>query len=262
MPKATINNISLDYSIQGTGSAILLLHGLGSTKKDWDAQIPVFSQNYKTVAVDLRGHGNSTIPSSKDKYGVSFMSEDVKHLLDVLEIQKATLIGFSMGGAVAFEFAATYPDSLDKLIIVNSGPDFNDMGQLGEDLLNNRTAFLKEKGIKELAKTIALNMFPEEHQVTMRKEFEERCAQNDQDAYYQSFVTLMNWGLGDRLLDIEHKTLVVGSDMDYTPVAFKENYTKRMKNAELAVISNSRHGLIIDQSEDFNRIVLNFLTDE
>jgi pimeloyl-ACP methyl ester carboxylesterase len=262
MPKVTVNTISLDYAIQGEGKAILLLHGLGSTKKDWDAQIPVFSQHYKTVAVDLRGHGNSSIPAEKDQYGVHFMSQDIKHLMDALEIPKATLIGFSMGGAVAFEFAVNYPERLDKLIIVNSGPDFNDMGELGEELLNSRTAFLNEKGIAELAKTIAENMFPEPHQVAMKEEFEARCAKNDHDAYYQSFVTLMAWGLGDRLQEIEHKTLIVGSDMDYTPVAFKENYTKRMKNAELAVVKNSRHGVIIDQPEDFNTIVLNFLADE
>lgn len=262
MPKVTVNNITLDYSIRGKGKTLVFLHGLGSTKKDWDFQIPVFSKHYQTINVDLRGHGNSTVPSNKEEYGVPHMANDIKELLIELQITKASLIGFSMGGAVAFELAAMNPNLVDKLVIANSGPDFNDMGQLGEDLLTERTKFIKEKGMKELASLIASNMLPEDHQTKLRNEFEERCAKNSEYAYYHSFVTLMNWGLGDRLTTISHKTLVVASDMDYSSVEFKRKYTSRMRNAKLVVIENSRHGVVLDQPEEFNNIVSKFLSNE
>ncbi|MBU2926924.1 alpha/beta fold hydrolase [Winogradskyella psychrotolerans] len=260
MLKIQVNDIELDYEDHGKGKVLLLLHGLGSTKKDWDAQVPFFLKTHRVIAVDLRGHGASTKP--QDAYSVALMTEDVKQLLDQLHIKKVTIVGFSMGGAVAFEMAAKHPEYLENLVIVNSGPDFNDMGKIGEDLLNNRTKYLETKGIVALAKEISFNMFPEDHQVALRHEFEARCKTNDYNAYYKSFVTLMDWGLGDRIKDIKTRTLVVGSDMDYTPVSFKADYVKRMQNASLVVIKNSRHGVVIDQPDAFNLELQKFLNHE
>lgn len=260
MSKIQVNDIELDYEDYGEGNVLLLLHGLGSTKKDWDAQVPFFSKNYRVITLDLRGHGNSTKPV--DDYGVELMTEDIKQFLDHLNIKKATVIGFSMGGAIAFEMAASHPEYLEDLVIVNSGPDFNTMGKIGEDLLINRTEFLETKGIELLAKEISFNMFPEDHQIDLRNEFELRCKKNDYNAYYKSFTTLMAWGLGEKIKKISTRTLVVASDMDYTPVAFKQDYVNKLPNAKLTIIKNSRHGVVIDQPEAFNLEVQRFLQNE
>lgn len=260
MPKIKVNGIELDYEDMGSGKTLLMLHGLGSTKQDWDAQVPFFSKTYRVITVDLRGHGKSSIP--KEDYGVPFMTEDIKCFLNALDIKTMSLVGFSMGGAVAFDFAVKYPEYLEHLVIVNSSPDFNNMGQIGEELLNTRTEYLNTKGLEALAKEIAFNMFPEAHQTNIRDEFEVRCKANDFNAYYKSFTTLMNWGLGNALQSIKTHTLVIASDMDYTPVAFKEAYVNQLENAKLVVIKNSRHGTCIDQPEAFNKALQHFLTHE
>lgn len=263
MPKeVNKKHISLDYSDSGNrnNKTLLLLHGLGSTKLDWKFQIPSFSKDFYLVVPDLRGHGESF--QENVDYGVDIMVEDVVNLLTQLNLNKVTPIGFSMGGAVAFQLAVSYPELVDKMVIVNSGPDFNSMGKLGEELLRNRTTFLKVNGLGALAKEIAFNMFPEPHQEILKNEFEARCAANNYNAYYRSFVSLMDWGLGDKLKDIKTKTLVVSSDMDYTPISFKENYVARMAHAQLKVIKNSRHGVVLDQPNEFNQIVLDFLNNE
>ena len=263
MPKEiNIKPISLDYSDTGNNNnkTLLLLHGLGSTKLDWQFQIAPFSKEYRVIAPDLRGHGKSF--QENLNYGVDIMVEDVVGLLNRLNLSKVTPIGFSMGGAVAFQLACSYPNLVDKMVIVNSGPDFNGMGKLGDDLLNSRTAYLKTKGLEALAKEIAFNMFPEPQQEMLRNEFEKRCAANNFEAYYQSFVTLMEWGLGTKLKEIKTKTLVIASDMDYSSVNFKEAYVSRMQNAQLEVVKNSRHGVVLDQPDAFNEIVLDFLKNE
>jgi pimeloyl-ACP methyl ester carboxylesterase len=68
----------------------------------------------------------------------------------------------------------------------------------------------------------------------------------------------MNWGIGDKLKQIDIPALVVASDMDYTPVSLKENYIKNMPNARLEVIQNSRHGVTMDQPDQFNAALLKF----
>ncbi|OMP31660.1 alpha/beta fold hydrolase [Mangrovimonas sp. DI 80] len=257
MPFLRVNNIDLSYEVAGEGNALLLLHGLGSTKQDWDAQVPVFSKEFKVITVDLRGHGETSKP--EEGYGVDFMTEDIRQFLEQLNIGKVTIVGFSMGGAVAFQFASQFPEMVDKLVIVNSGPDFNAMGDIGDQMVAERTKSLNEFGIGPLAEQIAFNMFPEEGQEDMREAFEKRCKQNDLNAYYQSFVTLMKWGLGDKIQKIKAKTLVIASDMDYTPVDFKKAYVNELPNAELVVIKDSRHGVVMDQAGAFNYELYKFL---
>ena len=257
MALLTINGIDLDYADVGVGDVVVLLHGLGSTKKDWDRQIPVLSQKFRVIAPDFRAHGNSErVPKEQ---GVEIMTEDVFQLLNSLKIKKASFVGFSMGGAVCFEMAYSHPEMVDKLVIVNSGPDFNNAKDSGIDILAERTKIIKEQGFISLAETISKGMFPEENQVEWRKEFLQRIIDNDEDAYLYTFGSLMKWGLDDKVSEILHPTLVVASDMDYTPIEYKKAYVDKMKNAKLVVIENSRHGIVLDQAEKLNHELLKFL---
>ena len=252
------NGISLEYLDRGEGDVILLLHGLGSTKADWDLQLEPFSEEFRIIAPDLRGHGNSSKPENKDAYGIPECAEDMKLLLDELGISKCMLVGFSMGGAVAFEMAVRYESMISKMVIVNTAPDFNALGEMGEQMIKERTEMLRSQGMNAMAEKVAEGMFPEEVQKPLRDAFYQRASANDLEAYYNSFITLMDWGIGEKVKNIEVPSLVVASDMDYTPVELKESYTKKMKNARLVVIRNSRHGVTMDQPEQFNEALLKF----
>lgn len=255
------NGIEVEYLDKGEGEVILLLHGLGSTKADWDLQIDAFSENYRVIAPDLRGHGNSSKPELDKEYGIELCAEDNVLLLQELGISRCAIVGFSMGGAVAFEMVVKNPDLVSKLIIVNTAPDFNDLGEMGEEMIRERTKILKTVGVEPLAKQIAGGMFPEDDQEELRNAFFERARKNPVDAYYNSFITLMQWGIGGKIENIKVPALVIASDLDYTPVSLKETYAKRMKNARVAVVKNSRHGVTMDQPEQFNKIILNFLAE-
>ncbi|HKL34791.1 MAG TPA: alpha/beta hydrolase [Salegentibacter sp.] len=252
------NGISLEYLDQGEGEVILLLHGLGSTKADWELQKEEFSSDFRIIAPDLRGHGNSTKPKDREAYGIPQFAEDMKLLLDKLDIAKCIVVGFSMGGAIAFEMATKYNDLISKMVIVNTAPDFNTLGEMGDQMIRERTEMLRSQGMEAMAKKVADGMFPEDDQKDLREAFYKRANENDLEAYYNSFITLMNWGIGDKVRSIEIPSLVVASDMDYTPVALKESYTSKMKNAKLKIIKNSRHGVTMDQPEQFNKALLKF----
>lgn len=257
MALTTINGIDLDYADVGEGNVVVLLHGLGSTKKDWDLQIPVLSQKFRVIAPDFRAHGNSEkVPKEQ---GVETMTEDIFQLLHSLQISKASFVGFSMGGAVCFDMAYSHPEIVDKLVIVNSGPDFNNAKDSGVDILAERTKIIKERGFQFLAETISHGMFPEEDQKNWRDEFRQRILDNDEDAYLNTFGSLMKWGLDEKISEISHPTLVLASDMDYTPIEYKKAYVEKMKNAKLVVIENSRHGIVLDQAEKLNEELLKFL---
>ncbi len=253
------NGIRIEYLDQGEGDVILLLHGLGSTKADWDFQVDAFSEEYRVIAPDLRGHGNSTKPESENEYGISLCAEDNILLLQELKVHSCILIGFSMGGAVAFEMAVNNPAFVSKLIIVNTAPDFNMLGEMGEEMVRERSKILKTEGMEPLAKQIAAGMFPVEEQEKLRASFYQRASKNPVKPYFNSFITLMNWGIGNKIQEINIPTLVIASENDYTPVVLKENYSSKMINARVEVVKNSRHGVTMDQPEEFNRKILNFI---
>lgn len=257
MPLVHVNGIDVNYIDSGEGDVIVLLHGLGSSYRDWDMQIPVLSENFRVIAPDFRAHGSSTkVP---EKQGVEYMKEDIYHLLKCLNIKQADFIGFSMGGAVAFQLAVDYPDLVKKLVIINSGPDFNNPNASGVDILVERTNIIKQHGFNTLAQKIAEGMFPDAHQTAWREEFKNRILNNDEDAYLLTFAELMKWGLGDKISKIQQPTLVIASDNDYTSVEYKQLYVDKIANARLVVIPNSRHGVVLDAYENLNVELLKFI---
>ena len=253
--------MELEYLDKGEGDVILLLHGLGSTKADWDFQIDSFSKHYRVIAPDLRGHGNSSKPKTRNEYGISLCAEDNILLVKELKIDQFTVVGFSMGGAVAFEMAVKYPELISKLIVVNTSPDFNNLGEMGEKMIKDRTRILDNSGMEPLAKQVAESLFPEEGQSKLRNAFYERVKSNSVRSYFNSFITLMEWGIAEKIKDIKAPALVIASDQDYTPVSLKEAYSQKMENSKVKVIDYSRHGITMDQPNQFNSVVLNFLNN-
>lgn len=99
----------------GQGYPLVLLHGNGEDSSYWKAQIPEFTRFYRVIAVDSRGHGCSE--RGKPVLSLKQMAEDLKTVLEVRGIQRAHILGFSDGGNVAIQFALTYPECVNHLIL-------------------------------------------------------------------------------------------------------------------------------------------------
>src|SRR5579859_4812705 len=99
MPTAKLDGVDIHYESTGTGPAVLLLHGLGSSGRDWEYQIPSLT-GYRVIAPDLRGHGRSSKPGGR--YSIAGFAADMAGLLRALGARPAHVVGLSLGGAVAF----------------------------------------------------------------------------------------------------------------------------------------------------------------
>ncbi|MDH5529927.1 MAG: alpha/beta hydrolase, partial [Paracoccaceae bacterium] len=108
------------YDLTGPADApvLVLIHGLGLTRETWAEFVPVLSHNYRVLSYDLCGHGESVLPDQKPSLTV--LSEQLLRLLDALGIERATLVGFSLGGMINRRFAMDHPDRCDALVILNS----------------------------------------------------------------------------------------------------------------------------------------------
>lgn len=253
------DGVQLHYLDQGAGEVVVLLHGLGSSGRDWENQIPEFSRHYRVIAPDLRGSGQSDKP--RGPYTVADYAQDVWALLDRLEIERANLVGLSMGGATAFEMAAQAPERSLKLVVVNCGPAFpvNSWRALFE--VGMRLAIVRLLGMQRMAAVVGDRLFPRPDQAELKAEFVRRYAANDKRHYLWSLRSLPGWSVVDRLSQISCPALMVAAEHDYTPVAVKQQAVDAMPNARLAVVPGSRHGTPIDSAEAFNRLVLEFLAE-
>lgn len=113
------NGIRLHYVTQGEGPLMLMLHGFPEFWYSWRHQIPEFAQDYKVVAVDLRGYNESDKPSDLESYRMRELVEDLRGIITGLGYDRCVLVGHDWGGAIAWNFAYSYSDLVDRLIVLN-----------------------------------------------------------------------------------------------------------------------------------------------
>lgn len=257
MPFLSCDTVDIYYETQGQGEALLFIHGLGSSTVDWNAQTNYFSKNYKVIVFDLRGHGQSgKVPGT---YSISLFADDVACLIKKLNIQRANVVGISLGGMIGMHLAVYYSDLVKSLTVVNSPSEFPQKTPKARFQILLRFFIIKVMGMAWMGKVLARRLFPKPDQEKTRKEMAERWAQNDPKAYWKSTKALINWSITGQLDKISCPTLIVGAEFDYFPVSDKELLASRIKNATLSIIKDSRHGTPLDQTEIFNKTVEGFL---
>ena len=122
MPKVEVNDIEMYYEVHGEGKPIVSIRGWGSSSQSWSkTYIDRLSQNYKHIIFDNRGTGRTSQPDTK--YSIEMMADDTAGLLDAVDIPRAHIIGFSMGGMIAQKFAYKYPEKTFGLVIACSQPN-------------------------------------------------------------------------------------------------------------------------------------------
>jgi pimeloyl-ACP methyl ester carboxylesterase len=229
------------------------------------AQVPVLSTQFKVILVDNRDAGRSS--KARQQYTIADMADDLAGLLDALGIQRSHLLGLSMGGMIAQEFALRHGDRLDRLVLAGTGAaparsaadpvqiwnwvKANDVtgemfgAQQFESLFS--TDFLRNhQAVHDTAQLLANNPYP-----MSPKEYARQAA-----AYLQ-FDAL------DRLAAITAPTLVVVGEQDLlTPPWIAREVAEAITGARLEVIrgAGSSHLATIERPDDFNQLVLNFLS--
>jgi pimeloyl-ACP methyl ester carboxylesterase len=257
MPKKLLDDIEVYYEITGEGEPLLLVHGLGSSTRDWEENVPIFSKNYQVITVDIRGHGKTDKP--KGPYSIKNFAKDIAELLMSLGLSSVNVLGLSLGGAVVIQLTIDYPELIKTLVIVNVAPNPTDLPLL-EKVINGRIELIKTKGMRGMGEALAPVLFIKPEQEELRKKFVERWAENNQESYIAALKSLISWNVSDdQLHTIKCPTLILASDEDYTPVSIKKELAKKIQNSHLVIINDARHAVPMEKPEQFNAAVMEFL---
>lgn len=259
-----INDTRLLYSIKGEGEPLVFLHGGLSDLSIWDYQVDTFACKYKVIRYDQRGYGKSDIPTATFSY-----YDDLKSLIEALELKRVSVIGSSFGGSVAIDFALKYPELIKSLILI--GPAVNGYPYPSDYMKQAMDLYLtaKSEGPEAaLEKCVANNPFwgyffpsPE------RKEAYAKVLQIVRDA--KKFLTwnpmlaaILEPVANMRLREIHIPTLIVLSDKDSAfNLEVGEYIHQNIENSKKVVIPDCGHLPYVEKPEEFNRIALSFLDE-
>lgn len=260
MPLASINGTELHFDCFGNAQnpPALLVHGLGSSGADWAFQIPALRETHRVIVPDLRGSGLSGKPAGP--YGIDQFADDLWVLADHLGAERLSVVGFSLGGAVALAMALARPELCERLVMVNALPSYKVDHWRKWVEVHLQLTMVQWLGLPRTARMIAGRLFPDEHQQPMRRRVEEVVGQNAKRPYLDTVRALMGWCAAHRLETLSAKTLMLSAEFDYTPLAEKRRWAERM-DVPLRVVSGSRHGTPFDSIQATNRVLAEFLND-
>lgn len=256
MPTCIAHGIPCHYTVHGTGPAIVLIHGLGSGGVDWEPQQEYLKNEYTVITPDLYGHGETVdVPRNVT---MENLSELISLILDTEGIQKAHLVGLSLGGAVSIQFALDYPDRVASLTAVNILTGYGDFSFFQRIQVMYRKALIKCFGMGQLSKFIAKRIFPNSPHLQAR--YISRHKKTDSTSYLTMFNALTSWAVTNRLTEIDIPTKIVASDNDYYPVVKYTELTSCISGATLSLITNANHAVTAEKPVEFNRVLKQFLS--
>ncbi|NBA93387.1 alpha/beta fold hydrolase [Pseudomonas sp. R5(2019)] len=248
------------YLATGQGQPVVLIHGVGLNKEMWGGQIVGLCGQYRVIAYDMLGHGDSPRPAQgTDLLGYA---AQLAELLDHLQITQAAVIGFSMGGLVARAFALQYPQRLSGLVVLNSV--FNRSLEQRAGVIA-RTAQAAEHGPDANAEAALSRWFSREYQAANPAQIEairQTLASNDPQGYlttYELFATQDMYRAED-LGQIQVPTLIATGELDpgSTPEMARQ-LAARIPGAQVAVLDEQRHMMPVESPRLVNQMLLDFL---
>jgi pimeloyl-ACP methyl ester carboxylesterase len=247
----------IEYLEAGTGPTVILLHGLGGNKENWRFTIPALAARFHVVAPDQLGFGASDKPMID--YRPATLTDFLDEFMRKLSIPKATIVGNSLGGWVAADFAIRYPAEAERIVLLDAA------GYFVRDVKRDDVTFLHPATLEE-ARIAVRKIFTKKEltsEAFARGFFAARLRAGD-GYTIDRFVDSMVRGedrLNDRLVSIHIPTLVLwGRDDALLPVSIAETMAKQIPGARLVALDGCGHAPQFECADAFNQALLTFLT--
>jgi 3-oxoadipate enol-lactonase len=266
MPEVRVNGINIYYRVQGKGEPLVLIMGLGGECGDWFLQARIFKKYYQLITFDNRGVGKSDKPG--ESYTVKTMADDTVGLIDYLGIDKAHIMGVSLGGMIAQEVAINYPERVRKLILVSTNAGREEKGEHSPELLKAMglpegfsDEDIRSVDMGRVMSSLNAHAFSGGAIKLMAVPFcWVRAKLFGIEGLKGQFEAAMTHSTRDRLHAIKAQTLVIaGTEDRIVPSRSADVLASRIPGARLVKVEGGSHTLVAEKRGRFNREVLDFL---
>ncbi len=250
--------VKIHYDDHGQGFPLVFLHGFSTNAWLWVYQVPIFARQYRCVVIEARGHGRSDRPLQG--YSIPEMAADDAAVLAALGVDRAILVGNSMGGMRALQMSLDYPPLVAGNVIISSATNltqFLDATQLiaslkadyeavAADLVHRSFAEKTRRERPEVCEMIKQNFFGFPRRVALA------CLEDPHGVW--------RWNITDRLKEVTQPTLIlVGEEDEATPVAANRCLAERIPGAELRVLKEVSHCYQLEKPLEFNQVLEEFV---
>lgn len=262
MAFARVNHIDLYYEVHGFGDPILLIPGLGSDANTWLPFVAAFSQKHKIVIVENRGSGRST--KFADEITTEQMADDAVALLDQLGVERAHILGKSMGGMIAQIIAAKYPHKVRSLVLASTLMRHD---AYGDELLELARSMAENSGLFACYRLAFLLSYSREYCIHHRERLMEAQALIKQmeegpllAGYLAQSLACQKHDSRGLVPQIKAPALVIVGEEDLiTPLQASRDLASALKDSALHILKNGGHGFWREYPDEVNAIVRDFL---
>jgi 3-oxoadipate enol-lactonase len=257
MPFADLPNVRLHYSFTGpaTAPSLILSNSLGSNFSMWEAQAPTFEKQFRLLRYDMRGHGQSSIPTPP--YAVPDLARDILALADSLNIARFHFCGLSIGGMIGMTLALEAPDRLHKLVLCNTAVKIGT-----PDFWNTRIQTVQSKGMKEVASAVTARWFTPAFQQSSTDKVASaiRVLESlDAQGYVGGCTAVRDFDFRESVSRIRTPTLVISGTHDPAATPADGRFLAEHIPGARYVELNTSHLSSIEAPAQFNEAVLAFL---
>ena len=268
MPLMVSEESSIDYDIQGEGPPILLIAGLGFGRWCWFKQVPTLSRHLRVITFDIRSLYRMNLADQQDHIrSAADLAAHASELLDNLAIERAHVLGTSLGGFIAQELTLQRPELVDRLVLIctshggpkSKPPSWGDLlAMLGSGATNRADA--ARRGLKSATSDAYRAERPEEFAQVLQWRITDAPSQ---PAYLEQIVAGSRFNLSQNVHDIRSPTLVLhGSEDRVVPVDNAVALDEAIPDSRLRVFEGAGHLVFIERAEELNEEFLSFLGAE
>jgi pimeloyl-ACP methyl ester carboxylesterase len=263
---ATGDNVKIYYEDSGVGAPVIFVHEFAGDYRSWEMQVRHFARRYRCITYNARGFPPSEVPDAVNAYSQERARDDLKSVLDHLKIDKAHVVGLSMGGFATLHFGLFYPDRAHSLVVagVGYGAEKDQRERFRNEaatIANN----LENEGIAAFAETYAYGPTRVENKdprgfAEFKRQLAEHSAKgsaNTQRGVQRERPSIFD--LEPQLKNLRVPTLILNGDEDW-PCLLPGIFMKRtILSAGLLLIPNSGHAVNIEEPNAFNAALASFL---
>lgn len=250
--------VSAVVSGREDGPVVVLSNSLGSTRAMWDPNLAALEEQFRVVRYDTRGHGSSPVPAGP--YSIKELTDDLVALLDRLGVERAHVVGLSLGGMTGMSLAARYPERVDRLALLCTAAylDFR-------ETYADRARIVRQQGTGAVAETVVGRWFTptwRERHPDAVKDYQQMVAEIPAEGYASACEAIAAMDLRPLLPRITAPTLVIGgADDQAIPPGYQESLAAAITGSRLVVVPEAAHLANVEQAATITPTLIAHLSE-
>jgi 2-succinyl-6-hydroxy-2,4-cyclohexadiene-1-carboxylate synthase len=265
MPRHNVNGIQLNVERFGEGPPLVMLHGFTGSVGAWQWMPEQLGERFTVYAVDLIGHGESSAPTDPARYCIENAVDDLATLMDLIGIDSAIVLGYSMGGRVALHFALADPERVETLILESAAPGISNPNERAARIASDErlARMIETEGLERFVdQWESIPLFASQRTLPTqlrRKQRDLRLAQSP----IGLANSLRGMGAGamepvaDRIGEIRMPVLYLAGELDQKYCQIGQTMVCQIPNAEYVEISGAGHTIHLERPEEYARCLCN-----